>query len=121
MATTTLETSSGSATQKLAGKHLTVVLGSEQYGLPVLKVREIIRLCDITPVPQMPDYIKGVLNLRGKIIPVADLRLKFKLASHKNTDLTCIIVVQVSSPDKTFNLMGLIVDAVEEVVNISAA
>ena len=120
MATTTLETSSGSATQKLAGKHLTFVLGSEQYGLPVLKVREIIRLCDITPVPQMPDYIKGVLNLRGKIIPVADLRLKFKLASHKNTDLTCIIVVQVSSPDKTFNLMGLIVDAVEEVVNISA-
>jgi purine-binding chemotaxis protein CheW len=107
--------------QRLAGKHLTFVLGHECYGVPVLKVREIIRLCDITPVPQMPDYIKGVLNLRGKIIPVADLRLKFRLASDKNTDLTCIVVVQVSLPDKTNTLMGLIVDAVEEVINLSAA
>ena len=105
----------------LAGKHLTFVLGREHYGVPVLKVREIIRLCDITPVPQMPDYIKGVLNLRGKIIPVADLRLKFRLASVANTDLTCIIVMQVSLPDRTASLMGLIVDAVEEVVNLAAA
>lgn len=111
----------GTDTQRLAGKHLTFILGRECYGVPVLKVREIIRLCDITPVPQMPDYIKGVLNLRGKIIPVADLRIKFKLASDKNTDLTCIVVVQVTLPDKSPTLMGLIVDAVEEVVNLSAA
>ena len=119
MATATLETPS--AAQHLAGKHLTFVLGREHYGLPVLKVREIIRLCEITPVPQMPDYIKGVLNLRGKIIPVADLRVKFRLASTVNTDLTCVVVVQVSLPDKSKTMMGLIVDAVEEVVNLTAA
>ena len=115
------ESTTGTDIQRIAGKHLTFVLGREHYGVPVLKVREIIRLCDITPVPQMPAYIKGVLNLRGKIIPVADLRLKFKLASDKNTDLTCIVVVQVALPDKSPTLMGLIVDAVEEVVNLAAA
>lgn len=120
MPTATLETSSVTPIQRLAGKHLTFVLGREQYGVPVLKVREIIRVCDITPVPQMPEYIKGVLNLRGKIIPVADLRIKFKLASVQNTDLTCIIVVQVSLPGKSSAIMGLIVDGVEEVVNIAA-
>lgn len=108
------------AGQQLAGKHLTFVLGREHYGVPVLKVREIIRLCDITPVPQMPEYIKGVLNLRGKIIPVADLRIKFRLARVENTDLTCIIVMQVNLPDKSSSLMGLIVDGVEEVVNLAA-
>lgn len=121
MATATVETSNNGIAQKLAGKHLTFVLGREHYGVPVLKVREIIRLCDITPVPQMPDYIKGVLNLRGKIIPVADLRVKFRLASTENTDLTCIVVVQVSLADKSSTLMGLIVDAVEEVANLTAA
>ena len=119
MPTATLETTG--TMQHLAGKHLTFVLGHEHYGLPVLKVREIIRLCEITPVPQMPDYIKGVLNLRGKIIPVADLRLKFRLAKVENTDLTCVVVVQVTLPDNTKTMMGLIVDAVEEVVNLTAA
>lgn len=118
MATTT---TAPSETASLAGKHLTFVLGREHYGVPVLKVREIIRLCDITPVPQMPPYIKGVLNLRGKIIPVADLRIKFELAKVENTDLTCIVVVAVNLPDKQSALMGLIVDAVEEVVNLTAA
>jgi purine-binding chemotaxis protein CheW len=121
MATATVETPNSGIAQKLAGKHLTFVLGREHYGVPVLKVREIIRLCDITPVPQMPDYIKGVLNLRGKIIPVADLRVKFRLASTENTDLTCIVVVQVSLADKSSTLMGLIVDAVEEVANLTPA
>ncbi len=110
-----------SETAALAGKHLTFVLGREHYGVPVLKVREIIRLCDITPVPQMPDYIKGVLNLRGKIIPVADLRIKFRLAKVENSELTCIVVVQVNLPDRSSALMGLIVDAVEEVVNLAAS
>jgi purine-binding chemotaxis protein CheW len=121
MATATLETPNSAVASRLAGKHLTFILGRECYGVPVLKVREIIRLCDITPVPQMPDYIKGVLNLRGKIIPVADLRVKFRLASSENTDLTCIVVVQVTMADKSSTLMGLIVDAVEEVVNLAAA
>jgi len=121
MATETVAIGSENLAQQLAGKHLTFVLGREHYGVPVLKVREIIRLCDITPVPQMPPYIKGVLNLRGKIIPVADLRVKFGLASADNTDLTCIVVVSITLPDKTASLMGLIVDAVEEVVSIVAS
>ena len=109
------------STARLAGKHLTFVLGKECYGVPVLKVREIIRHCDITPVPQMPAHIKGVINLRGKIIPVVDLRLKFQLAKAETTDLTCIIVVQVTVADRTPTVMGLIVDAVEEVANITQA
>jgi purine-binding chemotaxis protein CheW len=121
MATATPEVVTSSAAARHAGKYLTFVLGRECYGVPVIKVREIIRMCAITPMPQMPDYIKGVLNLRGKIIPVADLRLKFRLASDRNTDLTCIVVVQVALPDKTSTMMGLIVDAVEEVTNIAAA
>lgn len=120
MAATNIAPTADLATARLAGKHLTFVLGRECYGVPVLKVREIIRMCDITPVPQMPDYIKGVLNLRGKIIPVADLRIKFRLARVANTELTCIVVVQVTLPDKSATMMGLIVDAVEEVLNIVA-
>ena len=112
------EISAQSSMARLAGKYLTFVLGQECYGVPVLKVREIIRICDITPVPQMPDYIKGVLNLRGKIIPVADLRLKFHLDHIENTKLTCIVVVQVILGDQSVTPIGLIVDAVEEVVNI---
>jgi purine-binding chemotaxis protein CheW len=103
----------------LAGKHLTFVLGHECYGIPVLKVREIIRICDITPVPQMPPYIRGVLNLRGKIIPVADLRIKFRLANIQQTKHTCIVVVQVVLADHSSTPIGLIVDAVEEVLWIS--
>jgi purine-binding chemotaxis protein CheW len=114
----TSETAENSELAGLAGKYLTFVLGHECYGVPVLKVREIIRLCDITPVPQMPDYIKGVLNLRGKIIPVADLRLKFRLAKVENTKHTCIVVVQVVLADESVTPIGLIVDAVEEVLNL---
>lgn len=107
--------------QELTGKHLTFVLGKEHYGIPVLKVREIIRLCEITPVPNMPEYVKGVLNLRGKIIPVTDLRLRFGLSRSDNSDLTCIVVVQTKSAQGTVKPMGLIVDAVDEVVNLNAA
>ena len=102
-----------------AGKYLTFVLGHECYGVPVLKVREIIRLSTITPVPQMPDYVKGVLNLRGKIIPVTDLRLKFRLAKAEDTERTCIIVVQIKSNEGAPCAVGLIVDAVEEVANLT--
>jgi purine-binding chemotaxis protein CheW len=104
----------------LAGKYLTFVLGKESYGIPVKKVREIIRIGDITVVPQMPHYVKGVYNLRGKIIPIFDLRLKFGFPSAENTERTCIVVVQVESAAGVKSQAGLVVDAVEEVSLIPA-
>lgn len=105
--------------QQAAGKYLTFTIQRESYGIDVLKVREIIRLTNITAVPQMPGFVKGVINLRGKIIPVIDLRLRFGFNSVKDTDQTCIVVVQVKLPDGKHTQMGLIVDGVEEVVNIA--
>ncbi|HYG23630.1 MAG TPA: chemotaxis protein CheW [Verrucomicrobiae bacterium] len=107
--------------RKLAGKYLTFTLHGESYGIAVLKVREIIRLTNITDVPQMPAYVRGVINLRGKIIPVMDLRLRFGFPHASETDLTCIVVVQVTLPDGKNTQMGLIVDGVEEVTNIPPA
>jgi len=106
-------------TRQLAGKYLTFTLHQESYGIDVLKVREIIRLTTITAVPQMPNYVRGVINLRGKIIPVMDLRLKFGFAEAEKTEQTCIIVVQVKLPDGKATQMGLVVDGVEEVINIA--
>jgi purine-binding chemotaxis protein CheW len=120
MTTTTCE----AATPRLgnlAGKYLTFLLNRESYGISVLKIREIIRLPDITAVAQMPDFVRGVINLRGKIIPVVDLRLKFGLGAADTTERTCIVVVQVRLTSQAVNSMGLIVDGVEEVTNISAA
>lgn len=108
------------ATAKLAGKYLTVVLDSEAYGLNVLKIREIIRLQKITPVPQLPAYVKGVINLRGRVIPIVDLRVKFGLKA-EFTERTCIVVVQVKLPTDQIVQMGLIVDSVEEVVTLAGA
>jgi purine-binding chemotaxis protein CheW len=102
-----------------AGKYLTVVLGNETYGIPVMKVREIIRMQKITPVPQMPAYVRGVINLRGRMIPIVDLRLKFGLQTGF-ADRTCIIVVQVRVANSQAVPMGLIVDSVEEVTNLAA-
>lgn len=101
-----------------AEKYLTFKLGGESYGIAVLKIREIIRMQKITPVPQMPPHVKGVINLRGKVIPVVDLRVKFSLGDDATDERTCTIVVQVESKDNVPTLMGLIVDAVEEVCNI---
>ena len=112
---------SGTAVQSLAGKYLTFTLRHESYGVDVLKIREIIRLTDITAVPQMPAYVRGVINLRGKIIPVMDLRLRFGFEQAESTDSTCIVVVLVKLPDGKLTQMGLVVDGVEEVVNIAAA
>jgi purine-binding chemotaxis protein CheW len=103
------------------GRYLTFRLGRESYGLPVLGVREIIRLCPITPVPRMPKYIKGVINLRGKVIPILDLRAKFQLSSDSYGERACIIIVQLGAPPATVTLMGAIVDAVEEVVQLGEA
>ena len=107
--------------RNLSGKYLTFTLNRESYGIDVLKVREIIRLTNITTVPQMPEYVRGVINLRGKIIPVIDLRLRFGLGAQKDTDQTCIVVVHAKSPDGKSVQTGLIVDGVEEVVNIAAS
>lgn len=119
MSTTTPETTQSSLAH-LAGKFLTFQLGHEHYAIPVHDVREIIRHTPITPVPQMPPHVKGVINLRGKIIPVTDLRIRFALPEAGVTDLTCIIVVQVSGRGPQPIVMGMIVDAVEAVVQISA-
>jgi purine-binding chemotaxis protein CheW len=106
---------------QLAGKYLTFVLDGQSYGVDVLQVREIIRRPAITAVPEMPPYVRGVINLRGKIIPVIDLRLRFGLAEASTTEQTCIVVVLVQlSADKT-SQMGIIVDGVEEVAQIAAS
>ena len=102
-----------------AGKFLTFQLGGESYGLQILKVQEIIGIMPVTHVPRTPDYIRGVVNLRGKVIPVVDLRLKFGLPTHEDTEKTCIIVVQVRGADSTLTL-GVIVDEVCEVINLRA-
>lgn len=103
----------------MAGKYLTFQLGREEYGLPVLKVREIIKLLDITAVPQVPPHVKGVINLRGKVIPVVDLRLKVGLPAQAYDDQTSIIVVEIAGAHGTI-MMGVIVDTVSEVLNIAA-
>ena len=97
------------------GKYLTFILSNEEYGLEILKVREIIGIMDVTEIPQTPPFIKGVINLRGKVIPVIDLRLKFKMEEADHTKETCIIVVDVDTV-----LMGIIVDTVSEVLDIKA-
>jgi purine-binding chemotaxis protein CheW len=102
------------------GKYLTFTLGNESYGIEVLKVREIIQMQSITHVVKMPDFIKGVINLRGKIIPVIDLRAKFDLSDGEITNNTCIIVVNYTNHNNDCSQIGIIVDGVEEVLNISS-
>lgn len=114
----TLEAPTAAATASLAGKYLTFCLGAESYAVHVLRVREIIRNATITPVPEMPPYIRGVLNLRGKIIPVMDLRLRFGLAVPDLTERTCMVVASVELPSGALTQMGFVVDGVEEVVQI---
>ncbi len=95
------------------GKFLTFNCGDEIYGIEILKVREIIKLMDITTVPRTPDYLKGVINLRGKVIPIVNLRSKFTMPEIEHTQETCIIVVEVNQTS-----IGIIVDSVSEVSNI---
>ncbi len=103
-----------------AGKYLVFHLGREEFGIQVLKVREIMGIQDITAVPQTPAYLKGVINLRGKVIPVVDLRLKFGLPELEYSQRTCIIVVQVAGEAGPL-LMGIVVDGVAEVLNLAEA
>ncbi len=105
------------ATTIKTGKYLTFTLENEEYGIGILKVKEIIGMMPITSVPRTPDFVKGVINLRGKVIPVLDLRLKFDMGEIPYTDRTCIIVVEIDSDSATV-LIGIVVDAVSEVLNI---
>jgi len=100
-------------------KYLTFALDEEEYGIGILKVKEIIGMMPITPVPQTPEYVKGVLNLRGKVIPVVDLRLRFGMESIDYTERTCIIVVEIAGKAGTIQI-GIVVDAVSEVLNIKS-
>ncbi len=102
-------------TTDLGGKYLTFLLAGEEYGVEILKIREIIGIMDITRVPQTPDFVRGVINLRGKVIPVIDLRSKFRLALTQYNEQTCIIVVDIGV------LIGVIVDTVQEVHNTPTA
>src|SRR5947207_15996833 len=109
--TTTSQDASALHGDVRAGKYLTFQLGNEEFGIRVLKVREIMGLQEITAVPQTPAHIKGVINLRGKVVPVVDLRLKFGLAAAEYTQRTCIIVTQVQCESGPV-MMGIVVDGV---------
>ncbi len=101
------------------GKYLTLFLAGEEYGIGILKIREIIGMMPIVSVPQTPDFVRGVINLRGKVIPVVDLRRKFGMEQIEYTERTCIIVVEIGSKSRSA-LIGTVVDAVSEVLNIKA-
>jgi purine-binding chemotaxis protein CheW len=120
----TKATTAGAGTDSAAmyreGKYLTFALAREEFGLEILKVREIIGYIDVTAVPQTPPCVKGVINLRGQVIPVIDLRAKFGMETADITDQTCIIVVETTQGDRTFNT-GITVDRVQEVLDIAGS
>ncbi|MBI9075498.1 MAG: purine-binding chemotaxis protein CheW, partial [Desulfatibacillum sp.] len=99
------------------GKYLTFTLAGEEYGIGILKIREIIGIMPVTTVPQTPDFVKGVINLRGKVIPIVDLRLRFGIHAMDYTERTCIIVVEIQSDAGKIQI-GIVVDSVSEVLNI---
>ena len=101
------------------GKYLTFTLADEAYGIGILKIREIIGMMPITSVPLTPPFVKGVINLRGKVIPVVDLRLRFDMEAAEYSERTCIIVVEIEGQAGTIQI-GILVDAVSEVLNIKA-
>jgi purine-binding chemotaxis protein CheW len=94
-------------------KYLTFRIGSEDYGIAIANVTEIIGIQSITEIPEMPDYIKGVINLRGKVIPIMDVRTRFRMSPREYDERTCIVVVEIDN-----TLIGLIVDTVNEVADI---
>jgi len=107
------------AIEQREGKYLTFTLVDEEYGIGILKIKEIIRMMTVTTVPQTPEFVKGVINLRGKVIPVIDLRLKFGMEPMDYTERTCIIVVEIDGTAGTVQI-GIVVDSVSEVLNIKA-
>ncbi|MBN1123746.1 MAG: purine-binding chemotaxis protein CheW [Sedimentisphaerales bacterium] len=112
-----VESLNSSLALKREGKYLTFALGQEEYGLEILKVREIIGYMEITAIPQTPEFIEGVVNLRGQVIPVMDLRMKFGMDRAEVTEETCIIVVETEQGGNSCQT-GLIVDRVMEVLYI---
>ena len=115
--TVTKAEQSGKTMLDREGKYLTFALGPEEYGLEILKVREIIGYMDITAVPQTPQHVKGVINLRGQVIPVIDLRTKFGMETAEITEESCIIVVEIGQESRSFST-GIVVDHVQEVLDI---
>ncbi|MBF0377920.1 MAG: purine-binding chemotaxis protein CheW [Desulfamplus sp.] len=99
------------------GKYLTFSLAREEYGIGILQVKEIIGMMPITSVPRTPNFVKGVINLRGKVIPVIDLRLRFSIPESEYTERTCIIVVEITASYGEM-VIGIVVDSVSEVLNI---
>ncbi len=99
------------------GKYLTFTIAEEEYGIGILKIKEIIGMMPVTTVPQTPEFVKGVINLRGKVIPVMDLRLRFGMEAIDYTERTCIIVVEIEGAVGTVQI-GVVVDSVSEVLNI---
>ncbi|MBF0451743.1 MAG: purine-binding chemotaxis protein CheW [Candidatus Magnetomorum sp.] len=100
------------------GKYLTFSLEEEEYGIAIVKVKEITQMMSITPVPHTPHFVKGVVNLRGKVIPVIDLRIRFNMNEAHYTDRTCIIVVEIISDEEVIQV-GNVVDSVTEVLNVT--
>ena len=98
-------------------RFLSFVLNDEEYCIEILKIKEIMGMTAITPIPQTPEFIKGVINLRGQIIPIIDLRLKFEMPFKDYADRTCIVVVELDY-DGQMTLMGIVVDSIQEVINI---
>jgi len=113
-----IKAESEAAAVSRAGQYLTFLLGEETYGLAILKVQEIIGLMPVTKVPRTPPFVRGVINLRGKVIPVVELRTKFEMEALEDTALTCIIVVQVTGASQKVTI-GIIVDRVAEVLAIA--
>lgn len=109
------------ATTASPGKYLIFRLGGETYGVSVLAVREIIRLCPITPVAHMPAYVRGVINLRGRVIPLVDLRTRFGLPAAPDHDRTCFIVTQVAAAAGGTRPYAVVIDSVEEVATLGEA
>ena len=106
------------ATIAKAGKYLSFMMAGEEYGVEILKVQEINGIIDVTRVPRTPEYVRGVINLRGRVIPVIDMRAKFGIEKVEDTDKTCIIVMQLDCDGKNIT-MGVVVDDVSEVLNIA--
>jgi purine-binding chemotaxis protein CheW len=102
------------------GKYLTFTLGDQEFGIDILKIREIVGMAPIRSIPQTPAAIKGVINLRGKVIPIMDLRLRFGMPEREYTDRTCIIVLEHEIDDRTVQ-MGIVVDTVSEVLPMRAS
>lgn len=114
-----MSSASAASAVATAGKFLSFRIGEEDYAVEILKVQEIIGMMEVTRVPRMPDYFRGVINLRGKIIPVIDIRRKFGMPAQEDTKRTCVIVARVIRGDVVIT-MGIIVDEVSEVLNISS-